>query len=168
VPLALVSGHYRYALIACDRERLEFRCNAISAAVAVGLGVLLIPWQGAFAAAIALVASALVNLVLAHAAGRQCGIAVPPIGRVLPALSALAVAGMAARSLWSLGSWVAAAGATGVYLSLLLVYEFRGPLRWRVRPESPRQAVRPGSPPGSERTLEFQRPIASELVDFAE
>ena len=71
VPLALVSGHYRYALIACDHERLEFRCNAIGAAVAIGLGVLLIPSHGAFSAALALVASTFVVLVLAHAAARE-------------------------------------------------------------------------------------------------
>ena len=52
VPLALVSGHYRYALVACDRERLEFRGNAIGAGIAIGLGVLLIPSYGAFAGAV--------------------------------------------------------------------------------------------------------------------
>jgi len=161
VPLALASGHYRYALIACDHERLEFRCNAIGAAAAVVLGVLLIPFHGAFSAAVALVASALVILVLAHAAAREGSVAVPSMARVLPALSAVAVAGLAARSLSSFGSWVAAAGATGVYLSLLLLYEFRGPLRWRVRPVRPEPATTPAPPRGGQTSLDFQGPISA-------
>ena len=161
VPLALVSGHYRYALIACDHERLEFRCNAIGAAVAVGLGVLLIPSHGAFSAAVALVASALVVLVLAHAAAREAGVAVPSIARVLPACSALVVAGLAARSLSGFGSWVAAAGATGVYLSLLVCIEFRGPLRWRVRPVRPEPAAPLGALRDGETSLDFQGPISA-------
>jgi O-antigen/teichoic acid export membrane protein len=160
VPLALISGHYRYALIACDHERLEFRCNAIGAAVAVCLGVLLIPSHGAFAAAVALVASALVVLVLAHAAAREGRVPVPALARVLPALSGLAVAGLAARSLSGFGIWVAAAGATGVYLSLLVLYEFGGPLGWRVRPVRLEPATPLGTPPGGETSLDFQGPIS--------
>ncbi len=97
VPLALVSGHYRYALVACDRERLEFRGNAIGAIAAILLGLLLIPMQGAIAAAAALAISALVVLILAYASCREAGVSVPAISRVVPPLAALAVAGLAAR-----------------------------------------------------------------------
>jgi len=155
VPVALVSGHYRFALIACDHERLELRGNAIGAAVAVGLGLLLIPSRGALSAALALVVSALVVLVLAHAAVRNCSVAIPALARVLPALSGLAVAGVAARSLAGFGVWVAAAGATGVYLSLFVLYEFGGPPRWRVRPVRPEAATPLRSPRGAETSLEF-------------
>jgi O-antigen/teichoic acid export membrane protein len=147
VPLALVGGHYRCALIACDHERLEFRCNAVGAVVAVVLGVLLIPLHGALSAALALVASTFVVLVLAHAAARERGVAVPSLARALPALSAILVAGLAARSLWGFGSWVAAAGATCAYLSLLVLYEFRRLLALRVRPGEPS----PSSPLGTVR-----------------
>jgi O-antigen/teichoic acid export membrane protein len=133
VPLALVSDHYRYALIACDCERLEFRSTAIGAAVAVGLGLLLIPSYGALAAAVALVTAALVVLVLAHAAAREGCASVPALGRALPAASAVVFAGLAARGLSGFGTWVALAGATGMYLALLVLYEFGGPLRSRVR-----------------------------------
>jgi hypothetical protein len=136
---------------------MEFRCNGIGAAVAVSLGLLLIPWHGAFAAAVALASSAGVVLVLAMNAARQVGISVPPISRALPALSALAVAWLAARSLSGFGSWVAAAGATGVYLLLLILSEFRGLLRWRLR------AVRPDptSPLAGEPGLDFEPPISA-------
>jgi O-antigen/teichoic acid export membrane protein len=137
VPLALVSGHYRYALIACDHERQEFCCNVIGASVAVVLGVLLIPSQGAFAAAVALTVAALVVLVLARAAAREVCISVPPLYLVLPALAALLVAGLAARSMASFGNWAAAAAAAGVYLLLLALFEAHSLLRWKMRPARP-------------------------------
>jgi O-antigen/teichoic acid export membrane protein len=147
VPAALMSGHYRYALIACDQERLEFRCNAIGAAVAVGLGLFLIPWHGALAAAAALVASSLGVLILAMSAARESRVPVPPITRALPAVAAVVIAGLAARSLWSLGSWIAAAGAACVYLSLLVAYELPGLLRGRGRPIHPAPTADLGTPP---------------------
>ncbi len=133
VPVALASGHYRYALIACDHERVEFRANAIGAVVAVALGTLLIPWHGALAAAAALVASTLVVLVLAHSAAREHSLSVPPLARALPAWAGLAVAGLVGRSLSIYGSWTAAAGAACVYLALLVSFESRGILRGWLR-----------------------------------
>jgi O-antigen/teichoic acid export membrane protein len=137
VPAALLSGHYRYALVACDHEQLEFRCNAIAAAVAIALGVLLIPAYGAFAAALALVASAFVVLVLAHAAAREAGVLVPSIALAFPAWSALAAGGIVARCLSDFGSWVAAGGAACAYLSLLVLSEFRRVVPLRVPPVDP-------------------------------
>jgi O-antigen/teichoic acid export membrane protein len=161
IPLALVGGHYRSALIATDHERLEFRCNAVGALVAVGLGALLIPSRGAMAAALALVASAVVVGVLAHAAARATGIAVPSIARVLPASSALLIAGLTARSLGGLGSWVAASGACAAYLSLFILFEFGGPLRWRIRPVQPEPMAARSARRGVETSLDFQGPISA-------
>ncbi len=155
VPLALVSGHYRNALIACDHERLEFRCTAIGALAALGLGLVLIPFHGAFSAALALVASAFVVVVLAYTTALSAGVTVPTITRVLPASSAVIIAGLAALSLWGLGSWVAATGAAVVYLFLLVLYEFCGPIRWRVRPVQPGPAAPRGALRGVETSLDF-------------
>lgn len=147
LPVALLSGHYRYALVACDHERLELRCNAIAAGMAVILGMLLIPTYGASGAALVLLASAIVVLVLAHAAAREADVLAPPIALALPAGFALLVGGLVARSLSEFGCWVAAAGAACAYLSLLMLCEFR---RWsglRVRsadsgPSTPLGTVR--------------------------
>jgi O-antigen/teichoic acid export membrane protein len=155
VPVALVSGHYRFALIACDHERAELRANAIGAAVAVGLGVALIPALGAFGGVALLVASALVVLLVAHAAAQKCGIAVPALMRVLPAASALAVAGLAALSLRGSGSWVAAAGATGVYFLFLVFHEFGTLLRWRLRPGTSEPAAPLCTQRAGETSLDF-------------
>src|SRR5262249_41942997 len=140
-PLALVSGHYRCVLIACDHARLDFRSNAVGAASAAVLGALSIPWQGAMSAAAALLVAAFVILLLAHAATRERGVVLLSIARVLPACSAVVAAGLAARGLWGFGSWAAAAGAAAMYLSLLVLVEFWRPLRWRVRPVGPEPAA---------------------------
>jgi O-antigen/teichoic acid export membrane protein len=133
VPVALLSGHYRYALVACDHERLEFRCNAIAAVVAIVLGIVLIPFYGATAAAVALVASAAVVLALAYAATSEAGVLMPSISLTYPAWAALLVSGLVARGLSDFGNWLAAAGAGAVYVTLLSLYEFRRLVGWRVR-----------------------------------
>jgi len=57
VPLALMSGHYRYALIAYDKQRLEFATALCGAGVNVLLNLLLVRRYGGLGAAWALIAS---------------------------------------------------------------------------------------------------------------
>jgi O-antigen/teichoic acid export membrane protein len=57
IPLAFMSGHYRYALIAYDRQHLEFLCGACGAGLNILLNLLLTPRLGLIGAAWALVAS---------------------------------------------------------------------------------------------------------------
>jgi O-antigen/teichoic acid export membrane protein len=148
VPVALLNGHYRYALVACDHERLEFRSNAIAAVVAVVLGFILIPRYGAFGAALVLVASALVVLFLAYAATLQAGVLVPPIAMGLPAWSAVAVAGLVARQFVVVSSWVAALAAAIICLSLFLLYEFRRLFGLRAQPVNPSTSAALGTARG--------------------
>ena len=161
VPLALVSGHYRYALVACDRERLEFRGNAIGATVAIGLGMLFIPSNGAFSGAAALVVSALTVLILAYSACRQAGLVVPDVARALPAASAVAFAALTAARVSGFGIWIAACAATGVYLSLLLACEFYGPVAWRIRSVQSRPAAPHVALHGGEASLDLQGPVSA-------
>jgi O-antigen/teichoic acid export membrane protein len=67
VPLALLSGHYRYTLIAYNLQKLEFYGTAAAAVVAAGLGLLLIPRYGALGASCVLLAANGVNCALAYA-----------------------------------------------------------------------------------------------------
>jgi O-antigen/teichoic acid export membrane protein len=116
IPVALLSGHYRYLLIAGNRQRLECLCTACSAAVALGLGATLIPPFGAAGAAAALLTASVVNLILACAfAWRE--VAPVPFHRQV-ALPLLAAAGALAcfKALSGAGAWTAAAGATAAYL----------------------------------------------------
>jgi O-antigen/teichoic acid export membrane protein len=57
VPLALMSGHFRYLLIGYNRQDLEFLSAACGAALNVGLNILLTGSYGAQAGAWALIAS---------------------------------------------------------------------------------------------------------------
>jgi O-antigen/teichoic acid export membrane protein len=57
IPLALMSGHFRYTLIAHNRQRLECFSAAVGGAVNVALNLILNPVFGSFGAAWAIVAS---------------------------------------------------------------------------------------------------------------
>lgn len=70
IPVTLVSGHYRYGLIACGLQRAEFRCTVLAAAAGLGTALLLVPLWDAPGAAVALLAANLVHFALAY--GRFC------------------------------------------------------------------------------------------------
>jgi PST family polysaccharide transporter len=91
IPAALLSGHYRYTLIACNLQRLEFYCTAGAGVAAAGLGLVLIPGFGAWGAAWALLAAQLVNLALAYYAVRCYVVQIPfLVSLVRPLLAAAA------------------------------------------------------------------------------
>lgn len=66
IPIALLSGHYRYTLIASGLQKLEFYATLAAALVSPVLGLALIPWYGISGAAIALLVANLMNLILAY------------------------------------------------------------------------------------------------------
>lgn len=66
VPITLLSGHYRYALIAFNHQTYEFISSACAAAVSVVLGLVLIPRFAAHGAAVALLLAAAVNWIMAY------------------------------------------------------------------------------------------------------
>lgn len=66
VPIALLSGHYRYALIAYGLQRYEFLASVAAGVVSVVVGFLVIPHFGAHGAAVTLVAATMVNWVVAY------------------------------------------------------------------------------------------------------
>jgi len=66
IPIALMSGHYRYTLIAFDRQRLEFLTAACGAGLNILLNLFLIPSYGLFGAACALLTSEVLIWALSH------------------------------------------------------------------------------------------------------
>jgi O-antigen/teichoic acid export membrane protein len=90
IPVTLLSGHYRYALIACGRQGLEFGAAAIGAVVNIGLNLVLIPHLGIAGAAWSLVASEIVIWTAAYVAVHRL---VTPIS-VWPPLRLPALAGV--------------------------------------------------------------------------
>jgi O-antigen/teichoic acid export membrane protein len=123
VPVALVSGHYRYFLIADNRQGLECASTAIAAAIAVGLGALLIPGYGAVGAAWSLLLANIVNCGVALACARW-RTDVPFFRPLrLPCLAA-ALSAACYAVLAPQGAWQAASIAAVVYLVLFAAWAY--------------------------------------------
>jgi O-antigen/teichoic acid export membrane protein len=125
IPIALLNGHYRYVLIACNQQRLEFTCSAVSAATALVLAVVLIPYYGSAGAAFALVGAGVVNLGLAFAYVNSRIVRITFLRHVALPLAACAVAFACFTLLEAFGTWLAAACAGTVYLALFLLWAGR-------------------------------------------
>jgi len=67
LPVRLLSGHARWALVAGEGQSLLLLSEALATVVLVGLGAWLIPSRGAFGAAAAVVAANVVGWLSAHA-----------------------------------------------------------------------------------------------------
>ncbi len=118
--VALMSGHYRYTLIARGRQRLELLCAVSGAAVCVALNAVLIPAWGMFGAVGALLTSEAVIWALAYVFVRRV------VGDVrfwecvrLPLLTGGGLA-LAFYVLPWAGSWIGAAATVSLYLLVLI------------------------------------------------
>jgi O-antigen/teichoic acid export membrane protein len=77
VPLAAMSGHYRYVLIGHGKQRRELAASASGAIVSIALGVSMAGSFGMLGMAVALVASEGVIWALAYAFVRQTVMSIP-------------------------------------------------------------------------------------------
>jgi len=128
LPIHLVSGHARFALIAAGEERAQMWAQAIGVAATLALCALLVPRLHATGAALALVGSALVVWGVAHAAvvqriGAMPGLA--PLWR--PVLAGIAVTA-GAFALPEASPWLRAAAVCAAY-ALAFVLAERATLR---------------------------------------
>jgi O-antigen/teichoic acid export membrane protein len=117
LPIAMLSGHHRYILVAYNRQTRLLWCMVASAAAAVISGLILTPLYGGRGAAYALIIANALNLVLVYFSVRKLVVNVPlwPQMRVpIAALGSGALifvalvgwnrfAAVAAGSLWYLG-----------------------------------------------------------------
>lgn len=115
IPLALMSGHYRYALIAYDRQRLEFFTAACGAALNILLNLFLVPLYGPLAAASALVASEAAIWVIAYIFVRQKIMPFPFWIYLWRPLLAGAVLAAVLYLMPAIQIWLAAGSALAVY-----------------------------------------------------
>jgi O-antigen/teichoic acid export membrane protein len=123
IPLALVSGNYRYALIAYGHQRLEFIAAACGAGLTVVLSYLLIPRLGLRGAALAIVLSELLILGLT-ALFVDRGVARVPIWpRVWRPLLAGGVLLGVLFATSAAGVWVAGLSAVVSYLAAALALQ---------------------------------------------
>ncbi len=127
IPVALASGHYRYTLIAYNRQGLLLRATAAAAALVVASCRILIPHWGAAGAAWALLAGCTLEFALVFVYVRR-EIAAIPVAQSLakPALSA--ACGLAVFGVLPVHPGVSAGAAAGVFLLIMGVFE-RGEIR---------------------------------------
>jgi O-antigen/teichoic acid export membrane protein len=119
LPVAMLSGHHRYALIAYNRQGWLLVLTAISAAVAVLLGFALEPSYGGPGAAIALLTASCLNFALVYFAVKRFVVTVPVYRQLMAPLAALAVS---IALYFVLARWNAAAAvlaASTAYLAVL-------------------------------------------------
>jgi len=144
IPVAWLSGHFRFGLIAAGQQWWEFVVSAVTAAVTVAAGVFLSHHHGSAGAASALVLGGITSLLLAIAAshrhvGRVAVMASAGPAILATAVSLLAGAGAAAVAGALPGTLVACV----IFVALAarqdndLVRLFRGWIRARTGPAPP-------------------------------
>jgi O-antigen/teichoic acid export membrane protein len=122
LPLTLLHGHYRYALIAYGQQRLEFVATAGAAALNIVLTLVLVPAYGPIGAAWALVASEVLIWGLAYYLTRRTVAHLPLWPHLRRPLFTGAILAGALYLLRSGSVWVMGGVAIGIYglgLSLL-------------------------------------------------
>jgi len=111
LPVAMLSGHHRYILIAYNCQKRLLWCTTISAVAAVLFGFALVPIFGGPGAACALLIANVTNFLLVYASVRQLVVEIPVHRQLFAPLSALAVSTVLYLFLarWNAGIALAAA-----------------------------------------------------------
>jgi O-antigen/teichoic acid export membrane protein len=128
IPVALASGHYRYTLIAYNRQALLFRATAAAAALVVVSCLILIPRFGAIGAAWAVLAGCTAEFVLVWLYVQRAVAAIPVVSYLVkPAVSA--GCGLLASRLLALDAIAGAVVAAAVFLLIMGIWERQEILR---------------------------------------
>ena len=125
LPIAMLSGHYRYTLIAYRLQNRLLRCTVISAVVAVALGFALVPLYGGMGAAWALLIANAVNALLVWNAVRVLVTAIPLRALLAAPVCALLISAIVYFALASRNPPLAVSAAVTVYVAALLCFDGR-------------------------------------------
>jgi O-antigen/teichoic acid export membrane protein len=121
IPLMLISGHYRYALIAADRQSLLMYWSMAGAAVTLVVAMITAPGGGARAAAWSLIAGGVVQFALCYGSTRKHIVDLPMFQPWIGAAASFAVALTVHARL--AGSWTAWVIPPAVYGVALWIFE---------------------------------------------
>jgi O-antigen/teichoic acid export membrane protein len=119
LPIAMLSGHHRYILVAYNHSKPLLYCTAASAAAAVGLSFVLVPLYKGLGAACALLAANLINFALVYFCVRRLVVRVPVSRQLGAPLLALAVAVFFYLALAHWNFWAALVAASVMYTLIL-------------------------------------------------
>jgi O-antigen/teichoic acid export membrane protein len=120
LPMAMLSGHYRYTLVAYNQQKWLLVSTSISAAVAVLLAFALIPWYKGVGAAWALLIANIVLFALVYFAVRRYVVEVPVHRQLFAPLLALGPAALVCLALARWNLYAAVLSAAAVYVGVFL------------------------------------------------
>lgn len=123
LPIALLGSHARFLLIGAGHQRAELAANGAGAAVALLLGLGLVPGFGAVGGGFAMLGGALATWLTAHflASSRIGGI--PFVGPALRPLLLAAGLGSAASFAPGAGTWPGGLAASALFVALAPLVE---------------------------------------------
>jgi O-antigen/teichoic acid export membrane protein len=120
LPIAMLSGHHRFILIAYSHQKRLMSCTVISAGIAVILSFALIPLFQGRGAAWALIIANIVNLLLVYFSVRQLVVEVPVCRELAKPVFALAVSAVVFLLLAKWNIWIALTSGSAVYVTVLV------------------------------------------------
>lgn len=122
LPVAMLSGHHRFSLIAYGQQKRLLYCTTISAVAAVALGFAMVPLYGGIGAAWALLLANILNFALVYFAVRKVIVEVPVWRQLAAPLAVLAISAAAYFALLAKSNvWIALAGGSAIYIAGLAV-----------------------------------------------
>ena len=125
LPINLISGHARFALIAAGHQTLELAAQAAGVIVTLGLAAVLIPIAGTTGAAITIVASSFVVWVVAHVFACRAIERFPFARPLVRPLGAVSVALAMACLFGPPDPWIRIALAAGIFIAVAFALEPR-------------------------------------------
>ena len=123
VPVALISGHYRYALVAYNLQKWLLYWTALSALAGALAGPLLISRYGPLGAAVAALGANVIVLALCYETVRRRIAEIPFAARLVRPLLALAVSLSPLWAPWDVNPWLRGALIAAIYLGLFILFE---------------------------------------------
>jgi O-antigen/teichoic acid export membrane protein len=123
LPVAMLSGHYRYTLVAYNHQRWALTYTAIAAVAAVALGFVLEPLYGGRGAACALLIANCLHFAMVYFGVRRLVSPIPLRSQVKAPLLCLALSMAVTLALYKWNLWIAAAAGSVVYLTGLAVFD---------------------------------------------
>jgi len=125
LPVAMLSGHHRYILVAYNQQKWLLLSTIVSAGAAVGLSFILVPLYSGPGAALALLIANLVNFALVYVCVRKLVAPVPVTRQLVAPLLALGAAVVFYLALARWNFWAALAGASIIYALALARFDGR-------------------------------------------
>ena len=122
-PIALISGHYRYTLVAYNLQKWLLYWTALAALAGALAGPVLISRYGPLGAAVAALGANVIVLALCYETARRRIAEIPFAARLVRPLLALAVSLPLFWAPWDVNPWLRGALIAAIYLGLFVLFE---------------------------------------------